>query len=195
MRYEKFYSGKLEPHILEHLDDDVRTKRKLLLQEIDKGEWTEKQKIRQRKSIVSNIALYKTLIDKGVSKEDAKELVKEHSFYVAEKFHKVLSSFFRLPGFFRLFRYFMRKGMAGEEIWKSKVLRDDSQCFSMDVFKCLWADTCSYFDCYEICEVFCLCDHIVFGNIDKMEFKRTQTLGMRGEKCDFCFLSKTKNHV
>ena len=85
--------------------------------------------------------------------------------------------------------------MAGEEIWKSKVVRDDSQCFSMDVFKCLWADTCSYFDCYEICEVFCLCDHIVFGNIDKMEFKRTQTLGMRGEKCDFCFLSKTKNHV
>lgn len=80
--------------------------------------------------------------------------------------------------------------MAGDEIWKSQILFDDSKRFSMDVHKCLWADTCSYFDCAEICEIFCLCDYIVFGNIDKLQFKRSQTLGMNGEKCDFSFRSK-----
>ena len=80
--------------------------------------------------------------------------------------------------------------MAGEEIWRSKILADDSQEFSMDVLKCLWFDTCSYFGFPELCEIFCLCDHIVFGNIGKLEFERSQTLGMDGEKCDFYFRSK-----
>lgn len=60
----------------------------------------------------------------------------------------------------------------------------------MDVLKCLWADTCKSFGCPEICEIFCLCDHIVFGNIDKLRFDRSQTLGMGGKKCDFCFKSR-----
>ena len=63
-------------------------------------------------------------------------------------------------------------------------ISDDSQEFFMDVLKCLWFDTCSYFGCPELCEIFCLCDHIVFGNIGKLEFERSQTLGMDGEKID-----------
>jgi len=96
--------------------------------------------------------------------------VKEYSFYIAGKAHRILNALFHIPGFFKLFRFFMRKGMTGEEIWISQKLADNANEYSTDVLKCLWFDTCTYFNCPEICEIFCLCDHIVFGNIKKLHF-------------------------
>ena len=108
-------------------------------------------------------ALYRCFIDKGLSKNEAKELVKEYSFYVAKKAHKLLKTFFHISGFFRIFRLFMKKGMSGDEIWKSRILSDDKKYYRVDVLKCLWADTCKFFECPELCEIFCLCDHIVMS--------------------------------
>ena len=88
MTYEKFYSGRLDEHILDGIDAEHKKKMKLIIEEINQGEWTEKQKKRQQKSIISNIALYRSFIDKGLSKNEAKELVKEYSFHIAEKAHK-----------------------------------------------------------------------------------------------------------
>ena len=191
MKYKDFYREKLSDEILEHIDDNHRLKMDSLIQRLNNDmSWTNNQKKRQISSILSNIALYQLLIENNISKTEAKELVREYSYYRAHKFNKILKTFFYIPGFFRVFSIFMKKGMKGEEIWKSRILTQDREEFSMDVLKCLWADTCRYFDCYEICEIFCLCDHIVFGNIDKLEFIRSQTLGMDGEKCDFCFKSK-----
>lgn len=190
MTYKRFYSERLDAQILEEIDAEHKKKIRLLIKEINQGSWTEKQKHRQTRSIISNIALYRCFIDKGLSKNKAKELVKEYSFHIAQKAHRLLKIFFYIPGFFRLFRFFMRKGMAGEEIWQSKILSDNDKCYAVDVLKCLWADTCSFFECPELCEIFCLCDHIVFGNIEGLVFERSQTLGMKGERCDFCFINK-----
>lgn len=190
MTYKRFYFGKLDTHILEDIDVEHKKKMKLLIEEINRGTWTEKQKKRQKSSIISNIALYRCFIDKGLSKNEAKELVREYSFYIAEKAHKLLKTFFRVHGFFGLFRLFMRKGMSGNEIWKSKILLNNKRYYRVDVLKCLWVDTCEFLECPELCEIFCLCDHIVFGNIDGFVFERSQTLGMKGEKCDFCFINQ-----
>lgn len=189
MKYGKFYRGKLEPDLLERIDAEQKEEMRVLIGKLESGNWTEKQKKRQKSSILSNIALYRTLMENGISKEEAYELVKEHSFYVAKKTHNILGALFRIPGFFGLFRLFMRKGMTGDEIWRSRIVVDDSRHFYTDVLKCLWCDTCTHFGCPELCEIFCLCDHIVFGDIGKLEFDRSQTLGMGGEKCDFCFRS------
>ena len=190
MTYERFYFGRLNAQILKDIDAEHKTKMKQLIKEINQGSWTEKQKKRQKNSIISNIALYRCFIDKGLSKTEAKELVKEYSFYVAEKAHKLLKTFFHIPGVFRLFCLFMRKGMSGDEIWKSRILSDDGKYYRVDVLKCLWADTCKFFEYPELCEIFCLCDHIVFGNIKGFVFERSQTLGMNGEKCNFCFINR-----
>ena len=127
MTYKKFYFGKLNAQILKKIDAEHKTKMKQLIKEINQGSWTEKQKKRQKRSIISNIALYRCFIDKGLSKNEAKELVKEYSFYVAQKAHKLLKTFFHIPGFFRIFRLFMKKGMSGDEIWKSRILSDDGE--------------------------------------------------------------------
>ena len=115
MKYKRFYSrrgfvssGKLTPHILDHIDITYKEKMQLLIQELDRGAWTKKQKKRQKSSIISNIALYKTFIDNGIPAQEAKELVKEYSFHIAQKAHRLLKTFFYIPGFFRLFRFFMR---------------------------------------------------------------------------------------
>lgn len=192
MNYQKFYQGRLDPRILAGIDEEHKKRMVRLFQNLENGNWTQKQKKRQRTSILSNIALYQILVEKGISKEKAYDLVKEYSFARAEQFHRILAALFRLPGFFCLFRFFMRKGMAGDEIWISRIRRDTSREFSMDVQKCLWFDTCRHFGCGNLCEIFCLCDHIVFGNIKKLQFERSQTLGMKGEKCDFCFHSKDR---
>lgn len=190
MTYKKFYFGKLNAQILKNIDAEHKTKMKQLIKKINQGSWTEKQKKRQKRSIISNIALYQCFIDKGLSKNEAKELVKEYLFYVAQKAHKLLKTFFHIPDFFRIFRLFMKKGMSGDEIWKSRILSDDGKYYRVDVLKCLWADTCKFFECPELCEIFCLCDHIVFGSIKGFVFERSQTLGTNGEKCDFCFINR-----
>ncbi|WP_329886214.1 L-2-amino-thiazoline-4-carboxylic acid hydrolase [Pseudoramibacter sp. HA2172] len=190
MTYERFYFGKLDPQILKEIDAEHKTKMKQLIEGINRGAWTEKQKKRQKSSIISNIALYRCFIDQGLPKDEAKELVKEYSFHIAQKAHKLLKTFFHIPGFFGLFRVFMSKGMSGDEIWKSEILLNDRRNYRVDVLKCLWADTCEFFECPELSEIFCLCDHIVFGNIKDFVFERSQTLGMNGEKCDFCFVNR-----
>ncbi len=190
MKYKRFYKGRLEPQILETIDAEWKNQMAFIISELDNGSWTKKQKQRQKKNIIPNIALYRSLIKAGLPKDEAKKLVSEYSFHVAEQAHKFLKTLFRIPGFFNLFRFVMKAGMKGDEIWNSSIISDRGDRYSVDVLKCLWADTCEHFKCPEICEIFCLCDHIVFGNIDGFVFERSQTLGMNGEKCDFCFINK-----
>lgn len=190
MKYKQFYKGKLPVQLLERIDTQHKEKMKALIRTSEQEGWTKKQRKRQQSNILPNIALYQVFIDNEISKEKAKELVKAYSFHLAHKYHNILKTMFIIPGFFRVFRFFMRTGMKGDEIWISKIRADNVRECSMDVLKCLWADTCKSFGCLEICEIFCLCDHIVFGNIDKLRFDRSQTLGMGGKKCDFCFKAR-----
>lgn len=195
MKLKDFYFSGGARGIPEGLDADCRKKLKEANEELDQGPWTKKQKKVQRNRILPNIALYRTFLQYGIPEREARELVNQWAFYKAEKMHAVLKTFFRLPGSERTFRFLMRKGMTGTEIWESEVLTDSSEKYEVDVTRCLWADTCACFGCPDLCEAFCLSDHILFGNIEKMEFRRTETLGMKGSKCDFCFLFKSKRRL
>ena len=190
MTYKKFYRGQLPAQLLERIDAEHKATMKRLVEKTEQGTWTNKQRKRQKSSILSNIALYQTLTDGGIAKAKAEALVEAYSFSRAEKFHSILRTLFYIPGFFRLFRFLMRTGMKGHEIWISRTRADNAAECKVDVLKCLWADTCAYFGCPEICGIFCRCDHIVFGNIEQMQFERSQTLGMGGTKCDFCFRAR-----
>ncbi len=188
MTLREFYRHELDEAILQRLDHDYNTNRATYIAKLEAGTWTKSQKKMQKKAILRNIVLYHTFLGYGISPEKAKTLVAQKANDEARKIHKVLKILFYLPLFSKIFCYFMAKGISkNKEIWQSEILISDNKKLKFDVTKCLWADTCKYFDCYEICEVFCLCDHIVFGEIDKLGFKRNTTLGMQGDRCDFCF--------
>lgn len=190
MKFKEFYASVPECNMLSNMDRDYQRNLNALTDQIRRGAWTEKQKKVQIKSILSNIALYRTFLQYGISKERALELVQLRAFAKAKKIHKVLAKGFRIPKFSKAFRLFMRKGMSGDEIWHSDLLRDDDHGFAIDVTKCLWNDTCTYFGCPELCQVFCDSDFIVFGDIQKMDFCRSKTLGKAGDRCDFHFKFK-----
>lgn len=187
MKLKKFYCGKLNENVLMNIDEDYKSRIKYLVGNLDGGPWNRKQNKKQESSILPNIALYQILQERGFSKPESLELVREYSYFQAEKAHKILKKLFFLPKFQKVFRGFMKKGLTGMGFWESEILSNDAKNFKIDITKCLWHDTCNYFGCDEICEIFCSCDHIVFGNIKKMDFIRSQTLGTNGEKCDFLF--------
>ena len=93
MKYKKFYFGKLSSKILENLDEEHKSKMNFLIKELEHGSWTERQIKRQKSSILPNIALYKVLMDNDIPSVEAKELVKEYSFYKAGKAHDLLATF------------------------------------------------------------------------------------------------------
>ena len=99
MKYKKFYFGELSSKILENLDEEHKSKMNFLIKELKHGSWTKRQIKRQKSSILSNIALYTVLMDNGLPSDEAKELVKEYSFYKAGKAHDLLATFFHIPGF------------------------------------------------------------------------------------------------
>ena len=148
----------------------------------------------QKSSIISNIALYKCFIDKGISKNEAKELVKEYSFYIAKKAHKILKIFF-ISQFFWIFPFIYENWDVGQ--WNMEKQSSIRWWHTLQSwwFKCLWVDTCEFFGCPKLCEIFCLCNPIVFGNINRFVFERSQTLGMKGDKCDFCFINVKKHQM
>ena len=74
MKYGKFYRGKLEPDLLERIDAEQKEEMRVLIGKLESGDWTEKQKKRQKSSILSNIALYRTLMENRISKEKAYKL-------------------------------------------------------------------------------------------------------------------------
>ena len=44
MTYKKFYFGKLDAQILKDIDAEHKTKMKQLIEEVNRGSWTDKQK-------------------------------------------------------------------------------------------------------------------------------------------------------
>lgn len=190
MKLSKFYASQLNLRERKGLDAAYQSKMRALMRDVHEGDWSEEQKKVQKVSILSNIALYQVFLERGIEKKRALELVRMKAYRKAHRAHKVLSTFFMIPGFPELFRKMMSKQIKKRDLWQSEVLADSRHAYSVDIKKCLWADTCAHFDCPELCEVFCLSDPIIFGNLQRMYFQRTQTLGMSGNKCDFRFQFK-----
>ena len=62
--------------------------------------------------------------------------------------------------------------------------------FTLDIHQCLWYDTRCAYGAPEACRFFCACDNYTYGNLKKVGFARTQTLGTGGSKYEFRFYKK-----
>lgn len=74
---------------------------------------------------------------------------------------------------------------AGQEI-----MQDDQNFFAINVYQCFINDTLKKLDAPELTTVFCASDDWLSAAMTKIEWRRTQTLGRGGEKCDFCWCRK-----
>ena len=94
MKLKKFYCGKLNENVLMNIDEDYKNRIKYLVGNLDGGPWNRKQNKKQESSILPNIALYQILQERGFSKPESLELVREYSYFQAEKAHKILKKLF-----------------------------------------------------------------------------------------------------
>lgn len=143
-----------------------------------------------KNTILPRIALYKALNNYGFSMEDSNNHMKNYMLnYIAKSKHNSMVKMEKVPGFYSLYSKMFLKIMRKTDLQQSKQ-KHDAKSFDVTITKCLWHQACIENECPELCRLFCDVDNITYGELNKIEFTRTQTLGYGGDCCDFHFFKK-----
>lgn len=141
-----------------------------------------------KNTILPRIALYKALNNYGFSMEDSNNHMKNYMLnYIAKSKHNSMVKMEKVPGFYSLYSKIFLKIMRKTDLQQSKQ-KHDAKSFDVTITKCLWHQACVENECPELCRLFCDVDNITYGELNKIGFTRTQTLGYGGDCCDFHFL-------
>ena len=142
------------------------------------------------KTILPRIALYKALKTDDELSSDAYELTHKYMVeVVGTKKHKITKNMEFFPGFYRIYSRTFLKIMRTTDLQKS-TQKEGKDFYDITITDCLWYNACKEFGCPELCPAFCDVDDITYGNLRKLGFTRTQTLGKGGDCCDFHFYRK-----
>lgn len=143
-----------------------------------------------KNTILPRIALYKALNNYGFSMEDSNNHMKNYMLnYIAKSKHNSMVKMEKVPGFYSLYSKIFLKIMRKTDLQQSKQ-KHDAKSFDVTITKCLWHQACVENECSELCRLFCDVDNITYGELNKIGFTRTQTLGYGGDCCDFHFFKK-----
>lgn len=143
-----------------------------------------------KNTILPRIALYKALNNYGFSIEDSNNHMKNYMLnYIAKSKHNSMVKMEKVPGFYSLYSKIFLKIMRKTDLQQSKQ-KHDAKSFDVTITKCLWHQACIENECPELCRLFCDVDNITYGELNKIGFTRTQTLGYGGDCCDFHFFKK-----
>lgn len=139
------------------------------------------------KKIFPRVAMYYAL-QKITSKKEAYDKVWDYTkICICTPARQQYKKMERIPFFFFLLRNMFLYTMLHSSAWSAEVTRNAPSQFSFAVHRCLWYDTCLRCGCPELCRIFCDSDREIYGEISKVRFCRTQTLGTGGTVCDFTF--------
>lgn len=141
-------------------------------------------------TILPRVALYRVLLDRGFSQEEALACLRKYMMdRVAAKKQASTAKMEKIPGFYDLYSRIFLKVMGKSDAWKSTQRRGRDD-FDVTIQECLWHRACQENGCGELCRLFCDVDDVTYGGLRKMGFSRTKTLGYGGDCCDFHFFRK-----
>ena len=153
---------------------------------------TENQMKTLTMTILPRIALYKVLKDFDLTKRYIEAYMKKYMLdYVAVKKHKSMVKMERVPDFYKIYSGIFLKIMEKTDLQESNQTHN-SDSFNVTITKCLWHTACVENGCEELCRLFCDAYDVTYGNLKKIGFSRTKTLGYGGDCCDFHFYKKNK---
>lgn len=156
-----------------------------MCQDATAGEWTH-----LNSTILLTVSIYKALreIDAEHAFENAHNIMME----LCGKAGAAAGKLMKLPGMKNVFLWLMPKmavnlfgpgcGFAFENFEADKTM------LKMDMTACPYCRYADKLGCPELMPVFCDSDLATYGNLPGIQFKRTQTLGTGGTKCDFQFV-------
>lgn len=141
-------------------------------------------------TILPTTSFYKALLE--VDNENALKNTNAIIIGLCETGGKALDHILKFPGMKSVFMKLLPKmavKMFGRECgFDYKNLKVSNTCLEMDMTVCPYVKYANIFKVPELTPVFCESDSATYGNLSGISFKRTETLGTGGSKCDFKFL-------
>ena len=148
----------------------------------------------QRKTLVQTIlpriALYKAMLRSNLSNDETYKYMQKYMMdVVAKEKHLSMVKMEKVPGFYSIYSKIFLKVVRKTDLWESEQ-KHDKNSFDVTMKKCLWHTACVENDCGELCHLFCDVDNVTYGELKKLGFSRTKTLGYGNDCCDFHFYKK-----
>lgn len=147
----------------------------------------------QRKTLINTIlpriALYKALKEEFQEEKVYEYMQKYMIDIVAKEKHELTAKMEKIPGFYRIYSKIFLRVVKKTDLWES-TQEHGKDYFNVTMHKCLWHTACKENCCEELCRLFCDVDNITYGNLKKIGFSRTKTLGYGNDCCDFHFYKK-----
>ena len=171
---------------------ELFNKQEIILDEIIKNikDKSENQRKTLIQTILPRIALYKAMLQDGLPSEDVyKHMQKYMMDIVAKQKHLSMVKMEKIPCFYFLYSNIFLKVVHKTDLWES-TQKHGKDYFDVTMKKCLWHTACVENDCAELCHLFCDVDNVTYGELKKLGFSRTKTLGYGGDCCDFHFYRK-----
>ena len=141
-------------------------------------------------TILPRIALYKSLLSDDKYSNNAYEITRKYMVnYVGKSKHDMTARLEKFPGFYKIYSNIFIKIMKNTDLQKSST-EVGKDYYNITITDCFWHNACKQYECPELCRAFCGVDDITYGNLKKIGFSRSQTLGMGGTCCDFHFYKK-----
>ena len=171
---------------------ELFNKQEMILDEIIKNikNKSENQRKTLIQTILPRIALYKAMLQDGLPSEYVyKHMQKYMMDIVAKQKHLSMVKMEKIPCFYFLYSNIFLKVVHKTDLWES-TQKHGKDYFDVTMKKCLWHMACVENACAELCHLFCDVDNVTYGELKKLGFSRTKTLGYGGDCCDFHFYRK-----
>lgn len=171
---------------------EVFNKQEMILTEIIKNikDKSKNQRKTLIQTILPRIALYKAMLQDGLSSEEVYHHMQKYMMdIVAKQKHLSMEKMEKIPCFYFLYSNIFLKVVHKTDLWES-TQKHGKGYFDVTMKKCLWHTACVENGCAELCHLFCDVDNVTYGELKKLGFSRTKTLGYGGDCCDFHFYRK-----
>ena len=155
---------------------------------------TPEEKFHLESQILPGIAAYQVL-QTVLPREEALATLHGYVEERAWKLRKDILGLMRIPGLWRrvpgLFAKGTRKFFGSAAGFAARELEVTGSVWRIDMTKCPYHDACVRYGCPELCPCFCDSDDITYGDLHpRLLWRRTETLGRGGGRCDFCLKIK-----
>ena len=141
-------------------------------------------------TIIPRIAMYRVLLAENISDNASYEYIRKYMMEkIATKKHASMVKMEKVPGFYGIYSKIFLKFMKKTDLQES-TLKKEKTSFDVTITKCILHKACVENGCDTLCSLFCDVDDVTYGNLKKLGFSRTKTLGYGGDCCDFHFFKK-----
>ena len=152
------------------------------------------EKFHLESQIIPGIAAYE-ILQTVLPREEALALLHGYVEQRAWKLRRGILGLLRIPGLWRrvpgLFARGTQRFFGPAAGFAAVELEVTPSVWRIDMTKCPYHDACVRCGCPELCPCFCDSDDITYSDLHpRLLWRRTETLGRGGRRCDFCLRIK-----